>query len=104
MPGQGTLGFPGQNGVQNPEQVQDNVSVVYVGKVNGKIFTKTKDSKTYALVSPSLYKRIPKLDSSASALPMDGGGAGPMNGATGPGNINGLPSMVGGPNRTPTNR
>lgn len=108
FPGQVTPGAVSPGALPPPEVVQDNVPVTYLGKVNGKIFTRTKDSKNYALVSPSLYKRVPKLDATSTA-PMDGNLGNGMSGATGPGSIGntgGLPSMVGGPNpnRNPANR
>lgn len=102
MPGQATPGIVNPGAITPPEAVQDNVSVVYLGKVNGKIFAKTKDGRTYALVSPSTYKRTPKIDI-APTTPVDVNGGMPVNNGSGP-NVNGLPSMVGGPNRTPINR
>lgn len=104
-PGQLPPGISTPGTTPNSELVQDNFSVVYLGKVNGKIFTKTKDGKAYALVSPSLYKRTPKIENSSQApLPLDGNTPGLMSGASNMGTTNGLPSMVGGPNRSPISR
>lgn len=102
MPGQATPGIVNPGVITPPEVVQDNISVVYLGKVNGKIFARTKDGRTYALVSPSTYKRTPKIDVTQTT-PGDVTGGMPVNNGDGP-NVNGLPSMVGGPNRTPINR
>lgn len=102
-PGQMPPGIGATPVAPNPELVQDNFSVVYLGKVNGKVFTKTKDGKAYALVSPSLYKRVPKIETT-TIVPLDGNAPGLMSGASNMGNTNGLPSMVGGPVRPPISR